>query len=241
MRSSILGAAPVLSARGVLVPELTASPASPTRLQSAEQSAGQEPGPGGPGSCGYRRRGFDTTAAALARFFGAGALSSSSSSSSSSGCAASAASWLMPPSAKPDSFLSAAFSSSSVCCSSFGGLGVTHRLRPGDQRAVGRHLVVLGALAGGNQARVHRRVVEVLFHDRLAFFDDAGDAVAVLAADLLVQAREHLLEPLRSAPVSLRDGSRTPAAAPVSSRPSPSWAALWSAASRRRTRRAVRR
>ena len=36
-------------------------------------------------------------------------------------------------------------------------LGVSHRLRPRDQRAVGRHLVVLGALPGGNQARIHRR------------------------------------------------------------------------------------
>jgi hypothetical protein len=41
---------------------------------------------------------------------------------------------------------------------------------------------VLGALAGGDQAGVHRGLVEVLFHDRLAFFDDSGDAVAVFAA-----------------------------------------------------------
>jgi hypothetical protein len=32
------------------------------------------------------------------------------------------------------------------------------------------------------------------FHDRLAFLDDPGDAVAVLAPDLLVEAGEHLLE-----------------------------------------------
>ena len=55
---------------------------------------------------------------------------------------------------------------------------------------------MLGALAGGDQAGVHRRVVEVLLHDRLAFLDDAGDAVAVLAARLLVEAPEHLLQPL---------------------------------------------
>jgi hypothetical protein len=54
---------------------------------------------------------------------------------------------------------------------------------PRDERAVGGHLVVLGALASGDEARVHRGVVEVLFHDRLALFDDPGDAVAMLASD----------------------------------------------------------
>ena len=108
----------------------------------------------------------------------------------------SAASWLMPPSASCDSFSSAAFSSSRFCCSRSAASVWPIALRPRDQRAVGRHLVVLGALAGGNQAGVHRRLVEVLLHDRLAFLDDAGDAVAVLAAHLFVEAREHLLEPL---------------------------------------------
>ena len=92
--------------------------------------------------------------------------------------------------------MSAAFSSSSVSWSRLGGLVVAHAPRPGDERAVRGHLVVLGALAGGNQTRVHRGIVEVLFHDRLAFFDDPGDAVAVLAAHFLVEALEHLLEPL---------------------------------------------
>jgi hypothetical protein len=55
---------------------------------------------------------------------------------------------------------------------------------------------VLGALPGRDQARIHRRPVEVFGHDRLAFFDDSGDAVAVLAPGALVKAREHLLEPL---------------------------------------------
>ena len=76
-----------------------------------------------------------------------------------------------------------------------GGLGMPHRLRPGDQGPVGRHLVVLGALTCGNQACIHRGVIEVLFHDRLALFDDAGDAVAMLATDFFVQVLEHLLEP----------------------------------------------
>ena len=37
-------------------------------------------------------------------------------------------------------------------------------------------------------------VVEILFHDRLAFFDDPRDPVAVLAADLFVEALEHLFQ-----------------------------------------------
>ena len=68
--------------------------------------------------------------------------------------------------------------------------------RPGDQRAVGRDLVVLGPLAGGDQARVHRRLIEVLFHNRLAFFDDAGNAFAVLATNLLREPFEDLFQPL---------------------------------------------
>ncbi len=74
------------------------------------------------------------------------------------------------------------------------GLIVAHRLRPGDERAVRRHLVVFGALPGGYQARVHGRLVEVFLHDRLAFFDDAGNALAVLAARLLAERFEHLLQ-----------------------------------------------
>lgn len=54
---------------------------------------------------------------------------------------------------------------------------------------------MLGALPRRNQRGVHRHVVEVLFHDGLAFFDDAGDAVAVLAADFLAERCERPLEP----------------------------------------------
>ena len=53
-------------------------------------------------------------------------------------------------------------------------------------------------------------VVEVLFHDRLAFLDDPGDAVAVLAAHLLVEAREHLLQALDLPLGFLEVRSRTP-------------------------------
>ena len=67
-------------------------------------------------------------------------------------------------------------------------------LRPGDQRAVRCHLVMLGALPRGDQACVHRRVIEVFFHDRLAFLDDAGNARTVLAARLLIEQLEHALE-----------------------------------------------
>jgi hypothetical protein len=45
------------------------------------------------------------------------------------------------------------------------GLGVARRLCPGDQRSIRGHLVVvLGALPGRDQARIHRGVIEVLFH-----------------------------------------------------------------------------
>ena len=43
---------------------------------------------------------------------------------------------------------------------------------------------------------VHGRLIEFLVHDRLAFFDDAGDAIAVFAASLFVEAFEHLFEPV---------------------------------------------
>ena len=55
---------------------------------------------------------------------------------------------------------------------------------------------MLGALACGDQAGVPRRLVEVLLHDRLPFLDDPCNAVAVFAAHLFVEAREHLLQPL---------------------------------------------
>ena len=77
-----------------------------------------------------------------------------------------------------------------------GCLGVSHGARPRDQGAVRGHLVVLGPLARGNQACVHRRLIEVLFHDRLAFFNDAGNAVAVFAANSLVEALEDTLQPI---------------------------------------------
>ena len=83
-----------------------------------------------------------------------------------------------------------------VLLEQFGRFVVAHDLRPRDERPVRRHLVVLGALAGRDQAGVHRRVVELLLHDRLALLDDAGNAVAVLALDLFVEAGKHALEAL---------------------------------------------
>ena len=53
---------------------------------------------------------------------------------------------------------------------------------------------MLGALPGGDQTGIHRLVIEVLFHDRFAFLDDAGDAVAMLAAHLLTEALEDPFE-----------------------------------------------
>jgi hypothetical protein len=75
-----------------------------------------------------------------------------------------------------------------------GGLGVTHRLRPRDERAVSGHLVVFRALSRGDQAGVHRGLVELLFHDGHAFVDDPGDPVTALAPHLFVQAPEHLFQ-----------------------------------------------
>jgi hypothetical protein len=53
---------------------------------------------------------------------------------------------------------------------------------------------VLGALRRRDEHRVHRRAFVVLAHRVLAFVDDAGDAVAVLAFHFLVEALEHLLQ-----------------------------------------------
>src|SRR5688500_18470804 len=50
-------------------------------------------------------------------------------------------------------------------------------------------------------AGIHRGLIEVFFHDRLAFLDDAGDALTMLAAYLFVQALEH---PLQARDLALR-------------------------------------
>jgi hypothetical protein len=59
---------------------------------------------------------------------------------------------------------------------------------------------VFRALTGRNQTGVHRGVIEVFFHRRFAFFNDAFDAVAMLTADLFVEARKG---PFESPDVSL--------------------------------------
>ena len=68
-------------------------------------------------------------------------------------------------------------------------------LRAHDQRAMRRHLIVFSALPARNQAGIHGVGVEVFIHDGLAFLDDAGDAVAVLATWPFTEAFEDLLEP----------------------------------------------
>src|SRR5262245_5469373 len=73
------------------------------------------------------------------------------------------------------------------------GLSMTHRFSPGDDCSVCTDLEVLGALAGGDQAGVHRGLVKLLVDDRLAFLDDPGDAIAMLAARPLIEALEYLL------------------------------------------------
>ena len=55
---------------------------------------------------------------------------------------------------------------------------------------------MLDSLAGRNQAGVHRRLVEVLVHDGLPFFENAGDAVAVFALHLFAEPFHDLFEPL---------------------------------------------
>ena len=79
-------------------------------------------------------------------------------------------------------------------------LVVPHRLRPGHERAVRGHLVVLGALRGRNQQRVHGGLVGIFLERALGLFEDAGHAVAVLAARLLAEALEHAGETIDLAP-----------------------------------------
>src|SRR5688572_4782671 len=74
------------------------------------------------------------------------------------------------------------------------GVGVPQGLCPGYQRPVCGHLVVLHALCGGDDTGIHRVIVEVLFEYRLSLFDDAGDAITVLAASLFIEAGKHLLQ-----------------------------------------------
>src|SRR4029453_914959 len=75
--------------------------------------------------------------------------------------------------------------------------GMTHRAGPGHQRAVRGHLIMLRPLAASDQAGIHRGFVEVLFHHRFAFIDNARDTVAMFAPHLLVEAPENLLPPSR--------------------------------------------
>ena len=89
-----------------------------------------------------------------------------------------------------------------------GRVDVPHRVGPGHQRAIGGHLVVFRALPGSDQARVHRGLVELLVHDRLALFDDPRDPVAVLAAHLLVQHPEDGLQAFDLCRVSSRWASK---------------------------------
>ena len=65
---------------------------------------------------------------------------------------------------------------------------MSHRLCPGDEGPIRRHLVVLGALTCRDQARVHRRLVGSLVHDRLALFDDTTMDACLIAAG---QRAEH--------------------------------------------------
>src|SRR4030095_6569109 len=68
--------------------------------------------------------------------------------------------------------------------------GVAHGLCPRNQRPISGHLVVLGTLTARDQARIHRGLVEILLHDVVALFDDAGDPVTVFATYFLIEALE---------------------------------------------------
>src|SRR5499426_522433 len=69
-------------------------------------------------------------------------------------------------------------------------------VRPGDQAAVARDLVVLDRLRGRNERRVQHRLVGDLAGDVLGFFDDAVDGGTIDTLDVLAEGSEHLLEPL---------------------------------------------
>ena len=86
---------------------------------------------------------------------------------------------LIEPSASAVSFLSAAFSSSRFCCSTDGAVVAAELLRPGDQRAVARDLVVLDRLRGGDQRGVEHLLVVDLAGDLVRLLDDAVDRRAV--------------------------------------------------------------
>jgi len=58
---------------------------------------------------------------------------------------------------------------------------MSYCLGPRDERAVRGHLVVFRALAGGNQAGVHRRLIEVLFQQTLEEEKDADKKLSGLA------------------------------------------------------------
>src|SRR5688572_19635628 len=67
--------------------------------------------------------------------------------------------------------------------------------RPGDARAIRRHLVMLGFLARGDDARIHDRPFFDFLEHRIALFDNALYAFAQFALRLLIEQPEDLLEP----------------------------------------------
>src|SRR6187401_1387502 len=76
----------------------------------------------------------------------------------------------------------------------FNGGVITQGPSPRDQTAVRGDLVVLRALAAGNEARIERGFVEARLDSGATLLDDPGDPVAMLADRLLVDRSEHLFE-----------------------------------------------
>src|SRR3954469_18700574 len=67
-------------------------------------------------------------------------------------------------------------------------------LCPRAQRAVARHLVMLDRLSGGDETGVEGVALLEIFHDLLAFLDDALDRLAGFARGLLAKDVEHLFQ-----------------------------------------------
>jgi hypothetical protein len=76
------------------------------------------------------------------------------------------------------------------------GILKAEQLRPRGQRAVARHLVMFGGLAGGHKAGVADGVIIDILDDLLAFGDNAEDGVALPAARLLLDQLEDFFEPV---------------------------------------------
>src|SRR6266851_6930492 len=84
-------------------------------------------------------------------------------------------------------------------------------LRPRDQAAVARDLIMLGGLGGVDQCRIQHRFVLDLTDDLVGFLDDAVDRRTVDCLHFGAMHLEHLLKALQMGFGFHRDGSENPA------------------------------